>query len=174
MVPPQKTKLKDSTGIIKKSAIIEKEYSARSALGCATSADIREVALAARWRLIRKTPLLWDEFLLRRGFAGAAGYPGEDLTSKNLLGNEGARRPRAIDVTAQPPAARYAFFRFAAERGGGPGQSRTADQRFRKPLLYPSELRGHRSTSLSHVDMELRLSPQRARQGRSQLSKVRG
>ena len=27
--------------------------------------------------------------------------------------------------------------------GGGPGQSRTADQRFRKPLLYPSELRGH-------------------------------
>src|SRR6516165_9428505 len=25
---------------------------------------------------------------------------------------------------------------------GGPGQSRTADQRFRKPLLYPSELRG--------------------------------
>jgi hypothetical protein len=27
-------------------------------------------------------------------------------------------------------------------KGGGPGQSRTADQRFRKPLLYPSELRG--------------------------------
>ena len=27
-------------------------------------------------------------------------------------------------------------------RNGGPGQSRTADQRFRKPLLYPSELRG--------------------------------
>src|ERR1700761_7161223 len=26
---------------------------------------------------------------------------------------------------------------------GGPGQSRTADQRFRKPLLYPSELQGH-------------------------------
>src|SRR5207237_6999589 len=25
---------------------------------------------------------------------------------------------------------------------GGPGQSRTADQRFRKPLLYPSELQG--------------------------------
>ncbi len=24
-----------------------------------------------------------------------------------------------------------------------PGLSRTADQRFRKPLLYPSELRGH-------------------------------
>ena len=28
---------------------------------------------------------------------------------------------------------------------GGPGQSRTADQRFRIPLLYPSELRGHLS-----------------------------
>jgi hypothetical protein len=26
--------------------------------------------------------------------------------------------------------------------GGGPGRSRTADLRFRKPLLYPSELRG--------------------------------
>jgi hypothetical protein len=25
---------------------------------------------------------------------------------------------------------------------GGPGRSRTADQRFRKPLLYPTELRG--------------------------------
>src|ERR1700751_2069746 len=35
---------------------------------------------------------------------------------------------------------------------GGPGQSRTADQRFRKPLLYPSELRGHcEAGSLSHV-----------------------
>ena len=30
------------------------------------------------------------------------------------------------------------------ENDGGPGQSRTADLRFRKPLLYPSELRGHR------------------------------
>jgi integrase len=29
------------------------------------------------------------------------------------------------------------------ENYGGPGQSRTADQRFRKPLLYPSELQGH-------------------------------
>ena len=26
---------------------------------------------------------------------------------------------------------------------GGPGVSRTRDLRFRKPLLYPSELRGH-------------------------------
>src|ERR1700730_702690 len=29
---------------------------------------------------------------------------------------------------------------------GGPGQSRTADLRFRKPLLYPSELRGQRGS----------------------------
>ena len=29
------------------------------------------------------------------------------------------------------------------ENYGGPGRSRTADQRFRKPLLYPTELRGH-------------------------------
>jgi len=28
------------------------------------------------------------------------------------------------------------------EEAGGPGRSRTADQRFRKPLLYPTELRG--------------------------------
>src|SRR5262249_45382597 len=33
---------------------------------------------------------------------------------------------------------------------GGPGRSRTADQRFRKPLLYPSELRG-RNPSILHV-----------------------
>jgi hypothetical protein len=29
------------------------------------------------------------------------------------------------------------------EDNGGPGVSRTRDLRFRKPLLYPSELRGH-------------------------------
>jgi hypothetical protein len=29
------------------------------------------------------------------------------------------------------------------ENAGGPGVSRTRDLRFRKPLLYPSELRGH-------------------------------
>ena len=29
------------------------------------------------------------------------------------------------------------------ENSGGPGVSRTRDLRFRKPLLYPSELRGH-------------------------------
>ena len=30
----------------------------------------------------------------------------------------------------------------AVDNDGGPGRSRTADQRFRKPLLYPTELRG--------------------------------
>jgi hypothetical protein len=34
---------------------------------------------------------------------------------------------------------------------GGPGRSRTADQRFRKPLLYPTELRGHVQLILSDV-----------------------
>ena len=29
------------------------------------------------------------------------------------------------------------------DESGGPGVSRTRDLRFRKPLLYPSELRGH-------------------------------
>src|SRR5215831_2742912 len=39
---------------------------------------------------------------------------------------------------------------------GGPGQSRTADQRFRKPLLYPSELRGPGSNSHYRIpDSEL-------------------
>jgi hypothetical protein len=38
---------------------------------------------------------------------------------------------------------------------GGPGRSRTADQRFRKPLLYPTELRGHcEVASLSHVNFK--------------------
>ena len=32
---------------------------------------------------------------------------------------------------------------------GGPGRSRTADQRFRKPLLYPTELRGQCETGQS-------------------------
>ena len=40
----------------------------------------------------------------------------------------------------------------ALENNGGPGQSRTADLRFRKPLLYPSELRGQCDvTSFSHT-----------------------
>ena len=29
------------------------------------------------------------------------------------------------------------------DRNGDPGMIRTCDKRFRKPLLYPSELRGH-------------------------------
>ena len=28
-------------------------------------------------------------------------------------------------------------------KSGGPGESRTPDKRFRKPLLYPSELQAH-------------------------------
>jgi hypothetical protein len=36
-----------------------------------------------------------------------------------------------------------AYTLVTAIESGGPGRSRTADQRFRKPLLYPTELRGH-------------------------------
>src|ERR1700691_2071641 len=31
------------------------------------------------------------------------------------------------------------------EEAGGPGESRTPDKRFRKPLLYPSELQARRN-----------------------------
>src|SRR5204863_4502731 len=34
--------------------------------------------------------------------------------------------------------------------GGGPDWSRTSGTRFRKPLLYPSELRGHGAATLVH------------------------
>jgi hypothetical protein len=37
------------------------------------------------------------------------------------------------------------------ENDGGPGRSRTADQRFRKPLLYPTELRGRCDVSLMTI-----------------------
>ena len=41
------------------------------------------------------------------------------------------------------------------EKDGGPGQSRTADLRFRKPLLYPSELRGQcGATPVSHMSLQ--------------------
>jgi integrase len=45
-------------------------------------------------------------------------------------------------------------FAEVADNGGGPGRSRTADQRFRKPLLYPTELRGHCDVApLCHVSL---------------------
>jgi hypothetical protein len=40
-----------------------------------------------------------------------------------------------------------AYTLVTAIESGGPGRSRTADQRFRKPLLYPTELRGHSGSS---------------------------
>src|SRR5262249_21620603 len=36
----------------------------------------------------------------------------------------------------------------ATQNNGGPGQIRTADLRFRKPSLYPSELQGQKHFSL--------------------------
>ena len=55
---------------------------------------------------------------------------------ETLSGNEWQQKPQ----TPRPPLPLTSAFAF--RWSGGPGQSRTADQRFRKPLLYPSELRG--------------------------------
>jgi Phage integrase family len=43
------------------------------------------------------------------------------------------------------------------DSNGGPGQSRTADQRFRKPLLYPSELRGLKGLRMKGLVYSLRI-----------------
>jgi hypothetical protein len=57
------------------------------------------------------------------------------------------------------PASRTALrSRQKREGAGGPGQSRTADLRFRKPLLYPSELRGH-AWILLHLRCHSRARP---------------
>jgi hypothetical protein len=42
---------------------------------------------------------------------------------------------------------------------GGPGRSRTADQQFRKLLLYPSELRGRYSAQLPSAEFNYRMLP---------------
>jgi hypothetical protein len=58
---------------------------------------------------------------------------GDNLTILVLSGN-GYMEGRGI------PCGQRACFPLRWD--GGPGRSRTADQRFRKPLLYPTELRG--------------------------------
>jgi integrase len=57
------------------------------------------------------------------------------------------------------------------ESNGGPGQSRTADLRFRKPLLYPSELRG--LVNLPHYLMAISGDKDGARLGLRALGPVR-
>ena len=60
---------------------------------------------------------------------------------------------------------------FGQVQDGGPGQSRTADQRFRKPLLYPSELQGRcEANSLSHAEF---LRQEEANRGTMRLSPLR-
>ena len=54
------------------------------------------------------------------------------------------------------------------ENAGGPGVSRTRDLRFRKPLLYPSELRGHCSP------LTCPISVYSTRNSRDALSLLRG
>ncbi len=49
-----------------------------------------------------------------------------------------------ISPSCFSPRTSTRHFRAISERGdGSPGVSRTPDLRFRKPLLYPSELQGH-------------------------------
>jgi hypothetical protein len=51
-----------------------------------------------------------------------------------------ARHDAEIDLQFGPPAANYARM-FYGKKAGDPGMTRTCDLRFRKPSLYPAELR---------------------------------
>ena len=58
---------------------------------------------------------------------------------------DGETSPQQNATQAQPTNdSEEAEYSEVFENSGGPGQSRTADLRFRKPLLYPSELQGHK------------------------------
>src|SRR5579872_3329652 len=72
--------------------------------------------------------------------------------------------PQILSVSARAlPDWRYLF---VLGWNGGPGQSRTADLRFRKPLLYPSELRGQGEFApLSHVGLRTRVTGTGSREG---------
>src|SRR4029077_8189422 len=67
----------------------------------------------------------------------------------DLLNNTGRVDSRVCDpATARPESVRYRPTG-KDKKNGGPGRSRTADLRFRKPSLYPSELRGQCSSHCS-------------------------
>jgi hypothetical protein len=53
--------------------------------------------------------------------------------------NSGTCNKRATSSLSEPTFIRDKLCQ-QKRSGGGPGESRTPDQRFRKPLLYPSEL----------------------------------
>jgi hypothetical protein len=48
-----------------------------------------------------------------------------------------------------------------SESRGGPERTRTSDLRFRKPLLYPAELRDHKSFFCSRAALATILLPKR-------------
>ena len=63
----------------------------------------------------------------------------------NSSGNSSAWRALAVGAVNTPQ-----YF-----KNGSPGVSRTPDLRFRKPLLYPSELRGQVDvTPFSHINLQ--------------------
>jgi hypothetical protein len=70
------------------------------------------------------------------------------------LGQKAALNARLDEPEAVP---RENYERYA-DKNGSPGVIRTPDQRFRKPLLCPSELRGHvaGSQELSSTPWKLR------------------
>jgi hypothetical protein len=53
------------------------------------------------------------------------------------------------------------------DKNGGPGESRTPDTRFRKPLLYPSELQARGANALDFISILRRFA--RVSKGRSAL-----
>jgi hypothetical protein len=95
--------------------------------------------------------------------SGLRGGPEPHLTSCRsrtvptrplLFVPNGPDEPRRLrkDTSAlrtQPAGATCSCTRQSQLGGGGPGRSRTDDTRFRKPLLYPSELRGHNELQIA-------------------------
>jgi hypothetical protein len=134
----------------------------------------REVAEVAR--LARGTAGTGQQFVCPRG--PSKGNPADTATherehDQHLLHQDGSHSSDRCDGKAatSTPRIRYVATKWQEANGrlrhplpltslpslswdGGPGQSRTADLRFRKPLLYPSELRGQCDvTPLSHVSL---------------------
>src|SRR6478736_1263184 len=90
-----------------------------------------ERGLVCAWLIPRKRLNSTIELIM---YQVMACHPGK----KNLRGNS---------VSAMGSFEEVGGLRFDV---GGPGVSRTRDLRFRKPLLYPSELRGHCSFTCFH------------------------
>jgi hypothetical protein len=83
------------------------------------------LTVAGQWRNFTVFPSILDEWIVERSHA--CGRYAMKLLSVTSTFIDGEER----DVKA------------GGGEGGDPGLIRTADLRFRKPMLYPSELRGH-------------------------------